>query len=144
MEVVMAESYSDDLRERVLLACEHKEGSRAEIARRFRIGESTVYTWLQVARTEGRRRAKSHAGGPSPKLDTDTLQKLKEIVLENHDKTLAEYGEQLAAHTGCRVGRASLCRALQKLDMTRKKRRCVRASLSEKTSPRSVKTISKI
>lgn len=121
MEVVMAESYSDDLRERVLLACEHKEGSRAEIARRFRIGESTVYRWLRVARTEGRRQAKPHAGGPSPKLDTDKLQRLQEIVLENNDQTLAAYGEQLAAHTGCRVGTASLCRALQKLNMTRKK-----------------------
>ena len=65
----MPRPYCGDLRERVLLACEQGEGSRAAIARRFRVGESTIYTWLQVARTEGRRAAKPHAGGPPPKLD---------------------------------------------------------------------------
>lgn len=133
----MPEPYSNDLRKRVLLACEHKEGSRADIARRFRVGESTVSAWLRVARKEGRRQAKPHAGGPSPQLDAEKLQRLREIVLENNDGTLADYGEQLAASTGCRVGMASLCRALQKLSsfaeaQTDSKKKTLRASELER------------
>lgn len=136
----MPRSYSADLRERVLLACEQREGSRAAIARRFRVGESTIYKWLQVARTEGRRRSKPHAGGPLPKLDAAGLQTLQEIVLDKTDGTLAEYGERLVARTGCRLGTASLCRALQKLTLTRKKRLGMRAKSSVRTSLRSAKT----
>ena len=44
MEVVMPRPSSGALRERVLLACEQGEGSRAAIARRFRVGESTLDT----------------------------------------------------------------------------------------------------
>lgn len=121
MEVVMPRSYADDLRERVLLACEQREGSRADIARRFRVGESTVDKWLQVARSEGRRQAKPHAGGPPPKLDAAGLQPWQDIVLETKDGTRAESGERRAARTGCRLGAASLCRALQKRTLTRKK-----------------------
>ena|SRR5688572_5573169 len=51
----MPRAYSPDLRERVLAACEAGEGSQAEIARRFRVGERTLQRWLQAARGEGRR-----------------------------------------------------------------------------------------
>jgi transposase len=130
----MPRPYSGDLRERVLLACEQDEGSRAAIARRFRVGESTIYTWLQVARIEGRRAAKPHAGGPPPKLDAAGLATLKDLVLEQNDATLTEYGEQLLGRTGCQLGTASLCRALQKLNLVRKKRLCVPASRTVQTS----------
>ena len=42
----MARPYSADLRARVLLAHEHGEGGATALARRFRIGLSTVYRWL--------------------------------------------------------------------------------------------------
>ena len=42
----MPGAYSADLRERVLLACEHGKLSRARIAKAFRVAESTVYRWL--------------------------------------------------------------------------------------------------
>lgn len=51
----MPRACSPDLRERVLAACEAGEGSQAEVARRFRVGERTLSRWLRVARTEGRR-----------------------------------------------------------------------------------------
>ena len=42
----MARPYSADLRDRVLLAHEGGEGGATALARRFRIGLSTVYRWL--------------------------------------------------------------------------------------------------
>ena len=55
----MPQPYSTDLRERVLLACEAGEGSQAQLAERYRIGERTLSRWRRTAHEEGRR-------GPKP------------------------------------------------------------------------------
>jgi transposase-like protein len=48
--MAMPRPYSTDLRERALLACEDEGGNRTEVARRFRIGVSTLRLWRQQAR----------------------------------------------------------------------------------------------
>ena len=50
----MPRPYSVDLRERALLACERGEGGCAEVARRFRIGVSTLHLWRTQAGARGR------------------------------------------------------------------------------------------
>jgi transposase len=117
----MAGAYSTDLRERVLRACERGRPSRAKIAALFQVAESTVYRWLQAWRVDGRRAAKPHAGGPAPRLDAAALEKLKAIVAEANDLTLVEYATKLKARTGVAASGPTICRALQKLDLPRKK-----------------------
>ena len=117
----MPGAYSADLRERVLLACEHGKLSRARIAKVFRVAESTVYRWLQTWRTEARREARPHAGGPAPRLDAATLGKLETIVAEANDLSLAEYAARLSERTGVAASGPTVCRALQKLGLSRKK-----------------------
>ena len=73
----MPGAYSADLRRRVLLAGECGRLSRAKGARLFQGAESTVYRWQQTWRSEGRREAKPHAGGPAPRLDAQALEKLR-------------------------------------------------------------------
>src|SRR5919202_6694667 len=124
----MPRPYSTDLRERVLVASERREGTQAAIARRFGVCEATVENWLRQARREGRRGPKPHAGGPPPRLDTAALAVLRALVLADNAATLQEYADRLAARTGVRVSPPVLCRALQRLGLTRKKRRSARAS----------------
>jgi transposase len=124
----MPGAYSADLRERVLIACERDGASRAKIASLFRVGESTVYRWLQAWRTEGRREARPRAGGPAPRLDVAALDELKGVVAGSNDLTLAEYAARLEGRAGVRVSGSTVCRALKKLGLPRKKRRCGRAS----------------
>src|SRR5918912_2398698 len=124
----MPRAYSADLRERVLAAWERREGTQADIARRFSVSEATVENWLRQARQEGRRAPKPHAGGPRPRLTADTLAVLRALVLEENAATLAEYADRLAARTGIRVSPPVLCRALQRLGWPRKKRLSGRAS----------------
>lgn len=50
----MPASYAVDLRTRVLAACDMCEGTRKQIAERFRISESTLYLCLQQRKDEGR------------------------------------------------------------------------------------------
>lgn len=122
MGVAMAQPYSADLRERVLLACEHREGSREVIAQRFRVSVSTVYNWWQQARSDGRRQAKPHAGGPAPTLDGHHRDVLRALVAEDNDATLAESGRRLVERTGCQVSDTTLCDVLNKMGLVRKKR----------------------
>jgi transposase len=117
----MPGAYSADLRERVLLACERGRLSRAKIAAVFQVGESTVHRWLQAWRMEGRRAAKPHAGGPAPRLDAAALAKLAAIVAEANDLSLAEYATQLSERAGVTASGPTVCRALRKLGLTRKK-----------------------
>ncbi len=114
-------AFSSDLRERVLAAWEAGEGSQAEVARRFRLGERTLQRWLQAARTEGRRGPKVPARQRAPVGGAGAV--LADLVAEQGDATLAEYAERLAAGTGVRRSLAAVCRALKGLGLVRKKRR---------------------
>jgi transposase len=134
---MMPRPYSADLRERALAACERRDGSRAEIARRFSVGVSTLYGWLKQAREEGRRAAKPAAGG-GPLLGGDEgCATLKGVLTERGDATLAEVADELAARTGRRWSPSALCRALERLGWPRKKRRSGPRSRTAALSPRS-------
>ena len=117
----MARAYTAELRERALTACERGGLSRASIAELFGVGESTLYRWWQAWRTEGRRTSKPHAGGPAPRLDEAALGELKALVAEHNDWTLAEYAAGLAERAGVAASGPTVCRALRKLGLTRKK-----------------------
>ena len=129
----MPRAYSADLRDRVLTACERREGGREEIARRFRVAASTLYAWLGAARAEGRRGPKPHGGGRPPVGGEAAA--LVGLVAERNDATLAEYADLLAERTGTRRSPAAVCRALKALGLARKKRRSGRPSRTGPMSP---------
>jgi transposase len=117
----MPRAYSADLRERVITDCEAGLG-RAEAGRRDRVGERTVYRWLAEARADGRREAKPHAGGPRPRVE-GTGEVLHELATgpATRDATLAEQVELYEARTDRKLSAATLCRALRRRGLTRKK-----------------------
>ena len=117
----MPEPYSGDFCERVLWACERGRLSRAKIAAVFQVAESTLYRWLQTWRAEGRCEAKPHAGGPAPRLDQAARETLAAIVAEANDLSLAEYAAKLLERAGVTASGPTVCRALQKLGLRRKK-----------------------
>ena len=124
----MARAYTAELRDRVLRACERGGLSRASLAALFGVGESTLYRWQQAWRSERQRAAKPHVGGPAPRLDAKALDTLKELVAERNDRTLAEYAQELDKRAGVKASPPTLCRALKKLGLRRKKRACARRS----------------
>ena len=124
----MPQPYSADLRERVLVAYEHGEGSQVAIARRFRVCPATVCNWIRQAREDGRRCSKPHRGGPAGRLGSSELVLLQGLVTETNDARLDQYAERLFALSGKRVSRPVMCRTLQRLKLTVKKRRSGRPS----------------
>ena len=132
----MARPYSADLRDRVLLAHEHGEGGATALARRFRIGLSTLYRWLGDFRDEGRRAARPMGRGRAPLGSAAEV--LRALVAEQNDATLAEYAERFAARTGQRRSPSAICRAPRRLDLARKKSRSAPRSRTARTWPRRV------
>ena len=128
-------AYSADLRERVLVAYEHGEGTAATLARRFRVALNTVKNWVRAAEREGRRVAKPLGHGPEPRLGTAEREVPYQLVAADNHATLAEYGARRAAQTGVRVSRPVLSVTLKRLGLTRKKRRSGRASRRAPMSP---------
>jgi|GraSoiStandDraft_30_1057271.scaffolds.fasta_scaffold481279_3 transposase len=129
------EAYSLDLRERVVAACEEAELTRSEIAEEFRVSVSFVTKLLRKFRRTGSAAARPHRGGPPPALDAGALSQLADLVAKQPDATLAELRRRLTRRKGgVRVSRPTLCRALAKLDLRRKKSRCMRWSVTRRGS----------
>lgn len=127
----MPRSYSIDLRERALLACEDGGSCCSEVARRLRLGVSTLHLWRKQARDEGRRTPRAMGRGPAPL--GGRLAVLAQLAAERNDATLSEYADMLAARTGERRSAPVICRALKQLGWVRKQRRCGPASRTGRT-----------
>jgi transposase len=91
VEGVMPLPYSMDLRERVLVAHEHGEGTAAALARRFRVALNTVKNWVRAAERAGRRVAKPRGHGPEPRLGAAERAVLRRVVAADNDAILADY-----------------------------------------------------
>jgi transposase len=118
----MPGAYSADPRERVLPACARGGLSRAGIAKVFQVAEgTTVHRRLQTWRTEARRQAKPHAGGPAPRPDAAALAKLETIVAEANDPSLAEHAAGLLERTGVTASGPTVRRAPREPGLPRKK-----------------------
>jgi transposase len=141
----MPRPYSADLRRAALRACARNDGPRRRIARRYGIGESTLYGWPRQEREEDRRGPKPHAGGRPRTIDAEGEGEgegegeaaLRELVAADNDATLAEYAVAFEAHTGQKVSPPMVCKALKRLGLGRKKRRSGPSSRTGRTWPRS-------
>jgi transposase len=110
--------YSNDLRERVAAAVDHHEGSIRQIARRFRIGRSTLVRWLARRKQTGSLAPKPHGGGRTPAVDATYAATLREVVRQQPDATLDELNQRLGL--GC--SRMAIFRALRRWRVSRKKK----------------------
>jgi transposase len=120
-ERTMPRAYSGDLRRRVVAAALEGGQSREVVARRFAVGRSSVYRWVETAQTEGRLEARPMRGGPRPMIRDETEAALKDMVKSDNHLTLAEYRDRLADRTEMRVHPWTVGRALRRLGLTRKK-----------------------
>lgn len=110
--------YSNDLRERAAAAVDHHEGSLRQIARRFRIGLSTLTRWLQRRRQTGSLDPKPHGGGRTRAVDAKHAETLRDLVRQQPDATLDELNQRL----GLDCSRMAIFRALLRWRISRKKK----------------------
>jgi len=111
-------AYSQDLRERVVRACDEYRGTRRQIAELFGVSTAWIRRLLQRRRDTGSFAALPHAGGPPIKMTGERCQRLLVLVHECPDATLAELRDRLeiAVHP------TTLFYALRRLRCTLKKK----------------------
>lgn len=117
-------AYSTDLRQRVVAACDARDGTRPQIAARFSVSESWVRKILRQRRDTGSIEPRPHGGGRAAAFDHEGSARLREAVRADDDATLQELAR--AADVEC--SEAATCRALARMGITRKKSRGGRPS----------------
>ena len=114
------ETYSDDLRERVVRACDENRGTRKDIAELFSVSTAWIRRLLQRRRENGDFSARRRGGCKPPKFRGRKLEQLKTWVQEQPDVTLQE----LLDRSGVDASIMAVHRALERLGCRRKKSLC--------------------
>ena len=113
--------YPIELRTRVVTAVEQGDMTIGEVAEVFSVGQTFVKKMLRLQRA-GEDLAPRQGGGSAPKLTDADRGVLREAVAEQPDVTLAECQARLVAQGRGRVSVPTICRALQQLQLPRKKK----------------------
>jgi len=118
-------AYSVDLRQKVIDAYEQEDDSQRELAERFGVSLSFIQSLLKQYRTETTIEPKPPSGGFVSKV-AEHLDLIQQLVEQNNDASLEELCTQLEQKTGVQVSISTMCRALQLLNLTRKKKHFMR------------------
>ena len=136
-------SLSLDLRRRIVAAYERNEGTYAELAQRFGVGEATVSRLLRRQRELGHVVPEAAGGGFPPRISERQFPELLRLVAEMPDATLDQLKDAWRSRHGVDLSRSSMLRSLQRARVTRKKSASGRRSSSAATSKRSASPSSK-
>ncbi len=116
--------YSEDLRQRVVQACDDGLLTRSEVAEQFQVSTSWIRRLLQRRRQTGSISALPGGRGPRPKLTDAQLKRLSKLVQERPDLTLAEL--QKRCRLPCCI--ATVHNVLKSMGLSYKKNHYVRAN----------------
>jgi len=117
------QSYSLDLRERVVSAYENGVETILEVAKRFEVSDSFIKKLLRRKRTTGEIAPIGHRGGQPKRLSQEHRKWLLKTVLAEPDITLGELSERLLSEHRLSASAATLSRELRALNLRRKKSR---------------------
>ena len=112
-------AYSEDLREKIIEALRRGMG-KSEAARTFSVSLSSVKRYAKLAE-EGRSLAPKKRPGSKPKLDERSSKLLEEDLKERPFITLQQRCEYLRTIASLEVSRSTVCRAIKRMNSTRKK-----------------------
>ena len=115
----MARTYSSDLRSRIINTYEQGQISIRETARQFQVSKNFVVELLKLWKSTGSVSPRPHGGGKPSKFAPSQVIILEEIVGQNNDATLEELAKLLEEK--CGLSPSTICRQLQKLNLTLKK-----------------------
>ena len=116
--------YSEDLRSKIVAVCDEQELTRQEVADLFHVSVAFVQNVLRRWCQEGQLAPQPHSGGLPATIDGLVLARIERWIARQPDLALAELCARLDRQCGIRVSLATMWRALQRLELPRKKRRC--------------------
>jgi transposase len=123
-----------DLRERVVAACDAREGTKRAIAERFKVSEDWIYKLFRQRQELGTLAPQYHRRGRKAVFQGKSLKRLKALVDQQPDRTL----EELRDLSGKSCSIMAVARALDRLGGRYKKRRSTPANRAVRTSDKNV------
>lgn len=123
--------YSVDLREKIVNAYERGDTSVRKVAVQFGVAKSYVQKLLLLKKTQGHLEPKKQGGALKGQLD-EYSSELAAMVQSHPDATLAEYCEYFGEQYNVWVCSSVMCCALQKQQLTRKKRHYAAAKRTQR------------
>lgn len=131
----MAAPLSEDLRRRIARAYLDGEGTREEIAERFRVSAASVDRFVRLQREGGSIAAKPHGGGTECRVPDTDKAVLQALLAEDPSLTQQELAERYGERAGRVVSQRTMSRVLRRLAITRKKKPRTPPSATARTSP---------
>ena len=128
------EVYSPDLREKVLVAWDAGEGTRPELAHRFKVSVRWTDKIRRQRGEEGTIQAKKRGTPGKPSFDVSARRKLIAQVRRRPDMPLEQLAQWAGHELGIICSRGAVDNALKKEGFPFKKRRSRRASSTAPTS----------
>jgi transposase len=119
-----------DLRERIVASYDNNEGTRAEVAHRFRVSLGMVKKLLQQRRRTGDIAPRHHYAGRKPMIVAAHRSRLRALLARKSDLTL----EELRTAMELKVSLQAIHVVLGKMGLTYKKRHSAPASKTVPTS----------
>ena len=117
----MPAPYPLALRLRVVAAVEEDGDTYEQAADRFKVGVASVDRWLALAR-KGELAPKRHTNGHKPTIRGELEDRLRELIRDRPEDTVAEFCDRFDERHGVRVSSATMSRTIRRLGYTRKKR----------------------
>ena len=105
--------YSMDFRERVAASCDAREGTRAQIAKRFRVSDRSIRKLLQRRRETESLAPLPRNSGRRPALNDRQMERLRRVIQKRPEATLQKLRESLRV----KISIASLHRAIGALGL---------------------------
>lgn len=132
--------YPLELRQRIVAAVEQQHGTIGEVAELFNVTERYVYKLLNLHSASGDLAPRLHGGGAPLKLDEKKVCTLADLIAETPDATLEQLREGLRRRCRVTVCTNTVWRAVERLDLTLKKRRAAPAKPTWRSAPPSAKS----
>jgi transposase len=111
----MASPYSDDFREKAVLAVERGE-KKSQVCKLLSISRNTLDLWLKAKEERGTVKAKrNYKRGPAPKIQD--LEEFREFAQKNGGKTQ----QDMALEWKEEISHTTIGKALKRIGFTRKK-----------------------
>jgi transposase len=117
-------AYSIDLREKIVAAVLGRGMSKAQAARTFGVGATSVKRYMMLAE-EGKSLSPGKAPGKKGKLGRSGMDLLEEDLRTRPAVTYQRRADLLYELLGVRVSKSTICRMVRRLGYTRKKDRWV-------------------
>ena len=122
--------YSIDFREKVVKAYEQGNTSIRKLAARFDVSKAFVQKLLKQQKINGHVQPGKQGGTMQSQLHGYSTQ-LAQMVEKYPDATLSEYCEYWGETHGSWLSTSTMCRALLRMQLPRKKRRCAAVNVQQ-------------